>query len=231
MKCRRCSNECIKKGFQVNRYVKKQRYRCISCNCYQLEDYHKKPYCESIDNTIIQLNAEGNSISGIARIIKYSKQTVIRRMLLLASRVKQPIVSEVNQTYEVDEMWTFVGDKKNGETWLTYALNNRTNRVMFFHIGNKTSLDINRVVAPLKMLNPKKIVTDKLNLYPKLVRPHKHDTQKHRNNHIERANLTLRQHLKRLSRKTLCYSKSIEMLKASFILYLYWNNWILKDFK
>ena len=75
-----------------------------------------------------------------------------------------------------------------------------------------------------------KIVTDRLNIYPNLITPINHDTRKYRNNRIERCNLTLRQHIKRLSRKTICYSKSNLMLEATFKLYLFWNNWSVKEF-
>ena len=227
MKCKKCSNKCIKKGFQKNKYYNKQRYQCRVCGIYQLENYTYKRYSEESDKLLIHLNAEGNSISGMARILEYSKQTIIRRILHLAELVKPPLIIEYNQTYEVDELWTYVGNKKEGETWVTYAINNKTNQVISLNVGRKRTEDLAKVIAPLKLLYPKKITTDKLNIYPNLIKPVSHDTQKHRNNHIERANLTLRQHLRRLSRKTLAYSKSLKMLESSLKLYLFWNNWVI----
>lgn len=96
-------------------------------------------------------------------------------------------------------------------------------------VGNRTKENISKIINELKYCSPKKIITDKLNVYPNLIYPIEHDTKKYNNNHIERANLTLRQHLKRSSRKTLSYSKSIEMLKATILLYFYWNNWTFKS--
>ncbi|MBN9294195.1 MAG: transposase, partial [Flavobacteriia bacterium] len=40
-------------------------------------------------------------------------------------------------------------------------------------------------------------------------------------NHIERQNLNLRTHLKRLNRKTICYSKSLMMLLAVVKIYFW----------
>ncbi|CAG5087376.1 IS1 family transposase [Parvicella tangerina] len=227
MKCKKCANKCIKKGFQQNRFYRKQRYQCKECKTYQLEEYSYRIYSSKSDQKLIQLNAEGNSISGMARILEYSKQTIIRRIQYLAERVKPPIVSEYHQTYEVDELWTYVGNKETGEAWITYAINRKTNKVISFNVGGKTTRDMAKVILPVKQLYPKRIVTDKLNIYPNLVKPIEHDTRKHRNNHIERANLTLRQHLRRLSRKTLAYSKSLKMLEASLKLYLFWNSWVI----
>ena len=48
-------------------------------------------------------------------------------------------------------------------------------------------------------------------------------------NHIERFNLTLRQKLSRLIRKTLSYSKSLDNLEASLGIFIYdYNLKILK---
>lgn len=65
----------------------------------------------------------------------------------------------------------------------------------------------------IKVLNSKCIYTDKLNVYPALMDNIKHITQQNKINHIERMNLNLRTHLKRLSRKTICFTRSKKMLE------------------
>lgn len=69
-----------------------------------------------------------------------------------------------------------------------------------------------KVVNSIKLLSLSKIIADKLPAYKNLVQPFDHNTRKYGNNHIERQNLTLRTHLKRLNRITICYSKSLTML-------------------
>ena len=222
MNCNYCKNTCVKKGIRNG----KQRYKCKTCHKYQLEYYVYSIYNPSDDKRILSLNANSVSISGMSRILNYSKQTIIRRMLLLASRIIKPMHNEINQVYEVDEMWTFVGSNRpENYFWITYAINRETKNVIDVVIGKRTKENLRIVINKVKMLSPKKIITDKLNSYPNLITPVEHDTGRYRNNKIERANLTLRQHIKRLSRKTLSYSKSIEMLQASILLYFFWNNW------
>jgi insertion element IS1 protein InsB len=60
-----------------------------------------------------------------------------------------------------------------------------------------------------------------LGLYKTLIPSYIHKTKKGGINHIERKNLTLRTHIKRLSRRTICYSKSAIMLKNSVELYVW----------
>jgi len=191
MKCKLCKGSCIKKGFQISKYQRKQRFQCSKCKKYQLEDYTYTLYKRISDKEIIHLNSEGLSISGMSRFLGYSKQTIIRRIKYLASLVRQPIIFEYNQTYEVDEMWIYIGNKNNS-VWVTYSINRKTHQIISFCIGARSKKNLSKVIAPLKMLSPKKIVTDRLNTYPPLVKPENHDTSRYRNNRIERCNLTLR---------------------------------------
>lgn len=226
MKCKQCKNMCIKKGTQKNKYMAKQRYFCKKCKKYQLEMYTYSRFDKKRDGELISLVSKGMSFSSVARHMGYSKQTIGRRVLFLANRIKIPIINERNQIYEVDEMWTYVGDKDN-QAYIIFALNRRTKRVVSYAVGSRNKINAKHVIDTIKMLHPKKIVTDKSNIYPKIVSPEEHDTVKYRNNRIERANLTIREHIKRLSRKTISYSKSLIMLEATFKLFLFWNNWTI----
>jgi insertion element IS1 protein InsB len=71
-------------------------------------------------------------------------------------------------------------------------------------------------------MNPKKICTDVLNIYKTLVPERLHKVGLPNTRHIERFNLNLRTHLKRLSRKTICFSKSKELLEACLKIY-FWS--------
>ena len=47
------------------------------------------------------------SISSIARYLQMAKTTEQRRILIIASGISEPELTETNQVYEVDEMQTF----------------------------------------------------------------------------------------------------------------------------
>lgn len=226
MKCINCSGpNLIRKG----RSGIKQRYKCKTCGKYQQDIYTYQRYDSKDDSQIKLLNAEGVGIRSMSRILGYSKRTIIRRILYLANIVVKPVYLEYDQVYEVDEMWTFVG-KKNPScfSWITYAMNRKTNEIIDVAFGSRSKKNLKQVIDKVKALSPRKIVTDKLNTYPNLVKPNNHDTGRYSNNHIERGNLTLRTHLKRLFRKTICFSRSQKMLEACVLLYFDFHNWRLK---
>jgi len=226
MKCTHCNSENLVKKGKVGI---KQRYRCKSCNRYQQDLYSYRRYKVTDDQRIKLFNAEGVGIRSMSRILGYSPNTLIRRILYLAAKVTRPVSCEYNQVYEVDELWTFVGDKDPSHyCWITYAINQRTRSVIDIAFGSRSKNNLKKVIDSVKMQDPKRIVTDKLIAYPNLIKPHVHDTRRYANNRIERCNLTLRTHLKRLARKTLCFSKSQKMLEACVLLYLDYKYWRIK---
>ncbi|MEO6302270.1 MAG: IS1 family transposase [Bacteroidia bacterium] len=215
MNCLLCSNKCIKKGFQ--RAL--QKYFCKCCKVYQQKTY-KYRICRYEDEKMItKLNNEGVGISGIARITGMSKANVINKIKLIGSKITKQLITEEQQEYEVDELQTYV-QNKNERCYIMYALNKNTRQVVDFMIGNRTKENINKIISKLIALKPKMIFTDRLNIYPLLIERRIHTTIIYKINHIERFNLNLRTHLKRLTRKTICFSKSKVMLENCLKIYL-----------
>lgn len=214
MECKYCKGKSIKKGFQTGI----QKYRCKQCKKYFQETYTYKRCTKEDEKMIVVLNNEGVGICGIARIIGISKANVINKIKQIVLRIKKQNVQETGQEYEVDEMHTFIGNKKN-PCYIIYALNKITRQVIGFAIGARTKENVNKVIELIKVLSPKRIFTDKLPLYSRLIDNSIHIASSYKINHIERFNLTLRIHLKRLNRKTICFSKSKEMLESCIMLY------------
>lgn len=163
--------------------------------------------------SIVEHNNEGNSISSIARLVRLSKASVQRVIEKFAWALDTPLVEETGQEYEVDELCTYVGKRKN-IVWVMYAINKLTKQVMKLVVGKRTGENLRKITETLLRLNPKRIYTDRLNIYPGLISAEIHSVKKYKTNHIERKNLDLRNCLKRLSRKTICYSKTERMLEA-----------------
>ena len=166
------------------------------------------------------LNNEGVGIRSMSRLMKISKSSVQRKLNFLEGRIKKPVFLETNQEYEIDELRTYIGNKEN-ECWIMYAMNKVTRQVIDFTVGRRTIENIKQVTETVLNLNPKRIFTDRLNIYPGLIPKSKHIASAYRINHIERKNLELRKDLKCLNRKTICFSKSEEMLKAKLKIYFF----------
>lgn len=216
IKCNFCSGTCIKNGFQSNGT---QRYKCSVCKRRQQSDYCYNAYKNNINQDIIQFTKEGLGIRSTARILQISTTTLLKRIIAIAKNIHQPIISK-GKTYEVDEMCTYIGHKRNF-IWLVYALERNSKNIVSFNVGKRTNKTLSRVLETLKLAEAKKIFTDRLKNYTYLIDEKLHSVKRFGTNHIERKNLTLRTHLKRLNRRTICFSKSLVVLVSVLKIYFW----------
>jgi IS1 family transposase len=197
----------------------KQRYKCKSCGKTFLTAYSYASYRPSTNGQIKTLVKEGVGIRSISRILGISKNTVLSRIQSIATRISRPKIYQ-GKEYQLDELCTFIGYKRNF-TWIAYAIRKDSKEVIDFKVGKRTNKTLRSVTTTLILSNPKKIHTDKLKNYRYLIPPELHHSKKYGTNHIERKNLSLRTHLKRLNRRTICFSRSHAMLVACLKIYFW----------
>jgi insertion element IS1 protein InsB len=109
---------------------------------------------------------------------------------------------------EVDEMWSFVG-KKAQQRWLWHAIDHRTGVVLAYVLGTRQDevfLQLKVLLAPFDIHH---FYTDGADVYNRHLDAQQHTVGKTHTQKIERKHLTLRTRLKRLVRKTICFSKSV----------------------
>ena len=216
--CPKCkSKEIIKNGFTKNR---KQQYHCKTCATRFIDYYTNKAYLPTTNNNIIKLTKEGLGIRSTARVLQISVTTLLKRIITIAKNISKPIISKY-KTYEVDEMRSFI-KRKDKLIWIVYALERETKQVVSFTIGARTNKTLNVVLTSLRLSKAKTIYTDGLKHYQFLIEKSIHKVIRFATNHIERNNLTLRVNLKRLNRRTICYSKSFILLQCILRIY-FWS--------
>ena len=111
---------------------------------------------------------------------------------------------------EVDEMWSFVGKKKEPH-WLWHAIDHRSGQVLAYVLGRRTDELFVQLKTLLEPCGITRYYTDYWGAYERNLAPEVHSPGKRNTQQIERKHLTLRTRLKRLVRKTICFSKSIAM--------------------
>jgi insertion element IS1 protein InsB len=111
---------------------------------------------------------------------------------------------------EVDEMWSFVGQKKEPR-WLWQAIDHRTGRVLAYVFGRRQDEVFLQLKALLEPFGITRYYTDSWGAYERNLAPEVHSPGKRNTQQIERKHLTLRTRIKRLVRKTICFSKSLEL--------------------
>lgn len=194
-----------------------QRYRCEQCKKTYSCLYVYAACQPGTDDPIKDHLKEGCGIRSIARLLKISSTTVLSRIIKIAAYTLRPFTCLCKE-YELDEMCTYV-KQKNNLKWIVYALRKDTREIADFAVGNRTNATLKKVTDTLVFSYAKHVYTDKLPQYARLFPENVHITQQYGTNHIERNNLSVRTHLKRLSRRTICFSKSINVLTACLKIY------------
>jgi insertion element IS1 protein InsB len=109
---------------------------------------------------------------------------------------------------EIDEMWSFVGNKTQ-QRWLWHAIDHRTGVMLAYIFGSRQDdvfVQLKQLLTPFG-IHP--FYTDGAEVYQRHLEPEQHTVGKTYTQKIERKHLTLRTRMKRLVRKTICFSKSI----------------------
>ncbi len=131
--------------------------------------------------------------------------------LVTASEGSPPgvVIRKVKEA-ESDEMWAFVGSKKRPR-WLWEALDHRTGRILAYVFGRREDQAFVKLKALLEPFGIRRFYTDSWGAYRRHLDPRRHVVGKRRTQQLEGKHLTLRTRIKRVVRKTICFSKSVQM--------------------
>jgi len=107
-------------------------------------------------------------------------------------------------------MWSFVG-KKQEPRWLWHASDHGTGKVLAYVFGRRQDEVFLQRKALLEPFGITRFFSDHWGADTRHLVPEAHVPGKRNTQQIERNHLPLRTRLKRLARKTVCFSKSVEL--------------------
>ena len=226
VKCPFCGSEDVSLFGKTKKGT--QRYICNHDECshktFQLE--YKYNACKpGAHERIIEMAMNGSGTRDTGRALRISKDTVTAVL-----KKTEKFVVPVNQKFldehktvdieihnalatEMDEMWSFCGNKKH-EIWLWRAVDHTTNTPLAFVFGTRKHKYLKELLALLKPFHIGKVYADGNFAYSDNIPMDKLIVGKKNTQKIERNHLTLRTRIKRLCRKTICFSKRADIHKA-----------------
>lgn len=140
------------------------------------------------------------------RLLEWLKPESIEVDIVRAEELQETGVKES----ELDEMWSYVS-KKTNPRWLWHAIDRNTGLVLAYVFGRRKDgvfLQLKKLLEPFGI---KRYCTDGWGAYERHLTTQMHEVGKRKTQTIERKHLRLRTRLKRLNRKTICFSKFEEM--------------------
>ena len=215
--CPRCSlRNIVKNGTTANQ---KQRYRCKACRRQFITDYTYRGCQLSVRQLVLPMTMNASGIRDIARVLRISPTTVLSLLKTAASAVAEPCVPRRIANLEMDEFWSFVGEKAN-QRWTWYGFDRERKRVVAYVNGRRTEANCRALYEKVKRAKISSFHTDQWASYAKVLPSKKHQIGKAGTLNIERRNLTFRTRIKRLQRRTICFSKSEVMHDAVMKLHI-----------
>ena len=137
------------------------------------------------------------------------------RLTELVANTELEVRLEAAFAVEMDEQWSYVGNKSN-QRWLWHAVDHATNTVLAYVFGRRKDDVFKQLKTLLAPFNITRFYTDDWGAYERLLEADKHEIGKRNTQKIERKNLNFRTWIKRLTRKTICFSK-LELMHDTVI--------------
>ena len=93
-----------------------QRYRCGICNRAYTPEPKENGYSSEMRLLALRMYIEGNSTRAIGRILQVSPQSVGNWVSAYVDSLPEAARPKEVQTAELDELYTFIGNKKTKST-------------------------------------------------------------------------------------------------------------------
>ena len=200
----------------------KQCYKCLDCGRQFVQSPIERSYPPEVRQLCLKMYLNGMGLRGIERVTEIHHTTVmnwIREAGIKLSNAAEE--EEIPEITEIDELQTFVGNKKN-KVWVWTVVNHWKPGILLWTVGDRSSTSFQIIWSIIRCWHSFWYVTDGWKVYPGFIEPEDHLVCKTYMTRVEGENTRLRHYLARLHRQTLCYSKSLEMLRYSIRLLLHY---------
>jgi len=218
--CPYCNSTEIRKN---GKRKSKQNHICIRCGRQFIDVYDlPKGYSDEIKQQCLKLYVNGMGFRAIERSTGVHHTTIIYWVKQIGEELPNaPESDEIPEVGELDELETFVGSKKN-KIWLWTAVNHFSEGILAWVLGDHSAKTFKPLWDIVCCWQCYFYVTDGWKVYPSFIASEDHIVSKTYMTRVEGENTRLRHYLARLHRKTLCYSKSVQMLKYSIRLLVHY---------
>ncbi|WP_266206124.1 IS1 family transposase [Pontibacter kalidii] len=202
----------------------KQNFLCRSCRKQFQHSYQKAGCRPAVKRLVLRLLVRNSGIRDIEEVTGVHRQTVLRWLNQKAHSLQ---VSPRQQGYgqvQLDEVWTFVKERKKRKRWLFYAYAPETDEGLAWSWGTRSRHTVRRLYRQLEQLEIDCFCTDDWPAFTKVLPPEKHLIGKAYTRNIEGVNLCLRTRNRRIARKTACFSKIEQNHYNAMKLIFYYRN-------
>ena len=208
LKCPHCQSPTIVRNGKKRNHT--QNYLCKTCRTQFICD-HERTYngtLSTIVDSIKLMFVRGVGIRDISVILKISIGKVLKTLKSTKYQI-QPAKTHY-RCLEIDEFWTYVGRKTN-KIWLIYAYERESGEIVAYVWGKRDLRTAKKLRRRLKRLGITydHIAIDKWESFVTAFEEDKELVGKEYTGGIEGNNCRLRHRIRRVFRRTCCFSKKV----------------------
>lgn len=219
MKCPECGGTHIRKNGHRQR---QQNYICVTCGRQFLEHYRHRGYSDDVKRLCLRMYVNGMGIRGIARVTNIAHTTILNWIKQSGGNLPDAYdPDETPKVGELDELATFVGNKGN-KVWIWTTVDHFRAGILGWVVGDHSAETFRPLWSLISWWSCYFWVSDGNPVYPGFIPAGDQIVSKTYMTRVEGENTRMRHYLARLHRKTLCYSKSVEMLQHSLRLLIHY---------
>ena len=191
----------------------RQNWKCTVCGRQFQSEYLYRGADKRVKDQLVLMQLRGSGIRDTAIVSGVSPATVLR---CLISESFEAAIKPKHHRYDkvqIDELWMYVA-RKQKKVWLLYAYCYQTDEILAFTMGKRSSKTINNLLMKMKGLEINWYLTDKWKSFGEVLPYYQHLIGKQFTKAIEGINTWFRVRIRRLNRRTTCFSKKLVYLYA-----------------
>ncbi len=222
LNCPHCqSRKIVKNGRKKNG---NQNLLCQGCGKQFVATYQNKGANPAVKRLIVGLLERNSGIRDIENILQISRRCVLHTLLQRGKSLRIRPEQDHYRSIQIDEVWSYVGQRKKGKYWLLYAYSAEHDQIIAYSCGSRSAKTVRALINKLQGVTIDEYCTDHWKSFTKVLPAQKHRIGKEFTKNIEGVNTCLRARNRRLVRKTTCFSKNKEYHEASLNIMFHHRN-------
>jgi IS1 family transposase/DNA-directed RNA polymerase subunit RPC12/RpoP len=200
-----------------------QNYLCKQCGKQFQKDYLYWGADKRVKDKVLPMLLRGSGVRDCAVVLGISVNCVLRQLVKEAGQVLiKPKQSRYHKV-QIDELWSYVW-RKEKKVWLLYAYCADSGEILGFTMGKRSIKTVKNLMVKLKHLEVGFYCTDDWEAFSAVLPYYQHLIGKQFTRAIEGINTWFRTRVRRLVRRTVCFSKKVYSHYAMIKLVIYHRN-------